>query len=457
MAGRSFRESWIHATPEPFWLDRADRPAPRPPLAGDLRADLVIVGGGFTGLWTALMAKERDPGRDVVLIEGSRIADAATGRNGGFCAASLTHGETNGRERWPDEYEELERLGLENLEQIAATVQRYGIDCGFERTGELAVATRSHELADFDASDDEYLDAQAVRGEVHSPTYLAGTWDREGTAMLDPARLAWGLAAAAEAAGVRIVENTPVERLRRRGDGIDVRTAHGTVTARQVALATNAFAPLLTRLRFHTVPVWDYVLMTEPLTLQQLEAIGWEHRQGISDSGNQFHYYRLTDDNRILWGGFDAVYHFGRAIKPAHAHREETYESLATNFFATFPQLADITFSHRWGGVIDTCTRFCAFFGTARGGRIAYAAGYTGLGVGASRFGANVMLDLLAGHPTERTQLKMVRSKPLPFPPEPFAWLGIMLTTWSLKRADRAGHRNLWLRLLDRLGLGFDS
>lgn len=455
---RALRDTWVNAVPESYWLDRAERPAPRPGLAGDLSTDLVVIGGGFTGLWTALMAKERDPAREVVLIEAARIAEAATGRNGGFCSSSLTHGEANGRERWPDEYAELERLGLQNLDEIAATIERYGIECGFERTGELAVATRVHEIDDFDASADEFLDGPAMRGEVHSPTYLGGTWDHDGTAMLDPARLAWGLAAAAEAAGVRIVEGTPVERLGRRRDGrVDVRTSRGTVTARRVALATNAFAPLLTRLRFHTVPVWDYVLMTQPLTTQQLDAIGWEHRQGISDSGNQFHYYRLTDDNRILWGGYDAIYHFGRKILPSHSHREATYQVLAKNFFDTFPQLAGIRFTHRWGGVIDTCTRFCAFFGTAHRGRVAYATGYTGLGVGASRFGANVMLDLLSGTTTERTRLKMVRTRPLPFPPEPFAWIGITITTWSLKRADKAGRRNLWLRILDKLGLGFDS
>lgn len=454
---RALRASWADALPEPFWLQQPGRPAAHPALDGDTRADLVVVGGGFTGLWTALMAKERDPRRDVLLIDAGRIAGAATGRNGGFCSASLTHGESNGRERWPDEYDQLHRMGLENLDEIAATVQRYGIDCGFERTGELAVATRPHELAEYDSSADDFLDAAALRAEVDSPTYLGGSWDRSGTAMIDPARLAWGLAAAAESAGVRIVEHTPVDRLRRGRGSVDVVTASGTITAQRVALATNAFAPLLAGLRFHTVPVWDYVLMTEPLSAEQLDAIGWSNRQGISDSGNQFHYYRLTEDNRILWGGYDAIYHFGRRIKPAYEHRDETYQALATNFFTTFPQLDGLRFSHRWGGVIDTCTRFCAFFGTSHRGRVAYATGYTGLGVGASRFGANVMLDLLAGTPTERTRLEMVRRRPLPFPPEPFAWIGITITTWALKRADRTGRRNLWLRVLDRLGLGFDS
>ncbi|MCL3817792.1 NAD(P)/FAD-dependent oxidoreductase [Aeromicrobium wangtongii] len=454
---RALRASWADAATVPFWLDRPERPPARPALDGDTTTDLLVVGGGFTGLWTALMAKERDPQREVLLIETTRVADAATGRNGGFCSASLTHGEANGRERWPDEHEQLHRLGLENLDEIAATIQRYGIDCDFERTGELSVATRPHELAAYDPKAADFLDATALRAEVDSPTYLGGTWDRTGTAMIDPARLAWGLAAAAEAAGVRIVEHTRATGLRRSTGGVTVTTEHGIVTATHVALATNAFAPLLARLRFHTVPVWDYVLMTEPLTPAQLDAIGWSNRQGVADSGNQFHYYRLTADHRILWGGYDAIYHFGRAIRPEHEQREATFQALAANFFTTFPQLAGLRFSHRWGGVIDTCTRFCAFFGTSHGSRVAYATGYTGLGVGASRFGANVVLDLLDGTPTERTRLQMVRRKPLPFPPEPFAWIGITITTWSLRRADRTGRRNPWLRVLDRLGLGFDS
>jgi glycine/D-amino acid oxidase-like deaminating enzyme len=211
-------------------------------------------------------------------------------------------------------------------------------------------------------------------------------------------------------------------------------------------------------MRWHTVPVYDYVLVTEPLTPQQLAAVGWRNRQGLADLGNQFHYYRLTADNRILWGGYDAIYHFGRKIRPSYDQRAATFQRLASHFFATFPQLEGIRFSHRWGGAIDTCTRFCAFYGTAFTGRAAYAAGYTGLGVGATRFGANVMLDLLAGEPTERTELTMVRRKPLPFPPEPLAYLGIQLTRWSLDRADHNhGKRNAWLHTLDRLGIGFDS
>jgi len=440
------------------WLDTPDRPEARPPLKGLVGTDLLVVGGGFSGLWTALLAKERDPGRDVVLIESERIGWAAFGRNGGFCAASLTHGEANGRSRWPGEYDTLERLGLDNLDGIEKTLTRYGISCSFERTGELSVATRPHEVDELHASGAEVLDAAAVRREVDSPTYLAGTWDRDGCALVDPARLAWGLARACEQLGVRVYEHTHALDLQRTGSTVSVPTSEGRVSARQVALGTNAFPMLLRRLRLMTVPVYDYVLTTEPLTSAQRASIGWRHRQGVGDSANQFHYYRLTVDDRILWGGYDAIYHYGRSVGPQHDQRPATFDRLAEHFAQTFPQLEDVRFSHRWGGAIDTCTRFSAFYGTALRGRVAYALGYTGLGVGATRFGAQVMLDLLSGEPTERTELEMVRKKPLPFPPEPLATVGIGITVKSLARADRrGGRRNLWLRTLERAGLGFDS
>jgi glycine/D-amino acid oxidase-like deaminating enzyme len=189
-----------------------------------------------------------------------------------------------------------------------------------------------------------------------------------------------------------------------------------------------------------------------------VQSIGWRNRQGIGDSANQFHYYRMTQDNRIVFGGYDAIYHFGRKVDANYEDRDETYRRLAAHFFITFPQLKDVRFSHRWAGAIDTNTRFCAHWGLAREGRVAYVNGFTGLGVGAARFAADVCLDLLSGVPTMRTELEMVREKPLPFPPEPFASIGIQATRWSLDRADHSqGRRNALLRTLDALGLGFDS
>jgi glycine/D-amino acid oxidase-like deaminating enzyme len=456
--------SLTDASPTPYWLDRPDRPAPRPGLDTHGTADLCVVGGGYSGLWTAILAKERDPGRDVVLLEGDRIGWAASGRNGGFCAASLTHGHANGADRWPGEIDTLERLGRENLDELERSVARYGIDCDFRRSGAMAVATEPHQVAwlrrMLDSNPEAtFLDRDAVRAEVASPTFLAGVFEPHDTALVDPGRLAWGLASAAEALGVRIHEGTHVTRLSSAGAGLDVRTEGGyVVRAGRVALGTNAFPSLVRRVRLHTVPVYDYALMTEPLSAGQLDAIGWRNRQGLDDLTNQFHYFRMTRDDRILWGGYDAIYHYGRHVRPSYDQRPETFDLLARQFFTTFPQLEGLRFSHRWGGAIDTCTRFCAFFGTAYAGRAAYALGFTGLGVGATRFGADVMLDLLDGVDSERTRLEMVRTKPLPFPPEPLAWTGIELTRRSLAAADRRqGRRNLWLRILDRLGLGFDS
>jgi len=452
------------AAPTVYWLDQPDRPAPRSGLeaAGrsGLAADLVVVGAGYSGLWTALLAKEADPSRDVLVLEAGSVGWAASGRNGGFCSASLTHGEANGRSRWPQEYAALHRLGLENLDGIEATVARYGIDCDFRRTGELTVATQPHQVKWLrEESQGQFLDRDAVRAQLDSPTYLAGHYQPGETAIVDPARLAWGLARAAESLGVRIAEGVRVTGLSTAGAGVDVTTAEGTVIrAERVALGTNAFPSLVRRTRLHTVPVYDYALMTEPLTAAQLQALGWASRAGVGDLANQFHYYRLTADNRILWGGYDAIYHYGRRLAPSLDQRPATFDRLATHFFDTFPQLEGLRFSHQWGGAIDTCTRFCAFYGTAHRGRVAYATGFTGLGVGATRFGAQVMLDLLSGEQTERTRLAMVREKPLPFPPEPLAYTGIQLTRWSLASADRhQGRRNLWLRGLDRAGLGFDS
>lgn len=237
-----------------------------------------------------------------------------------------------------------------------------------------------------------------------------------------------------------------------------MRTAQGTVKARRVVLASNAFPPLLRRLSLTTVPVYDHVLATEPLSARQRDAIGWAGREGVGDASNLFHYYRLTSDDRVLWGGYDAVYHYASKISPKLEQHDKTHLLLAQQFLETFPQLEGIRFSHRWGGVIDTSTRFTAFHGTGLGGRVAWSLGFTGLGVAATRFAADVVLDLLHGEETERTRLRMVQEQPLPFPPEPLRAIGINLTRHALARSDRnGGKRSLWLRGLDRAGLGFDS
>jgi glycine/D-amino acid oxidase-like deaminating enzyme len=288
--------------------------------------------------------------------------------------------------------------------------------------------------------------------------YLAGLEDPDGCALVDPARLVWGLRSACVASGVRLHEHTQVVSLEEDGTSVRVRTPRGTVRAGRVLLATAAFPPLLRRLRARVVPVWDYALVTEPLEADRRQSLGWRGRQGISDAGNRFHYYRLTADDRLLFGGYDALYHFGNDTDPRRAQHPPTFALLTEHLLRTFPQLEGVRVTHTWGGVIDTCSRFSPFWGTALRRRVAYVLGFTGLGVGASHFGARTALDLLDGRDTERTRLRMVQKKPVPFPPEPLRWAGIQLTRRALARADaRGGRRGPWLRLLDAAGLGFDS
>lgn len=470
--------SLADAAPRPYWLEQSSRPSALPGFSGSLTVDLLVIGGGYTGLWAAYLAAVANPGRSIAVVEAGTCGWGASGRNGGFCAASLTHGLGNGLSRFADELPVLERLGRENLAAIEKTAATFEAGCDFERTGALDVATAPYQIDDLRAGVAEleafghhavFLDETAVRSEVNSPTYLAGVWDRDGMALVDPAKLAWGLRSLALAAGVAIYEYTRVVNLSSTATSVvaatvsgrgepAAATAAGVIHAARVVLATNAFPPLLRRLRQYIVPVYDYALMTRPLSALELSSIGWRNRQGLGDTTNQFHYYRLSADNRILFGGYDAIYHFGNRVHPSLEQRPATFEKLATHFYETFPTLIDVPFTHKWAGVIDTCTRFCAFWGRAFGGRLSYVAGYTGLGVAASRFGAKVCLDLVDNIASLETSLKMVRSKPLPFPPEPARSLGVNLTRWSLAQADRReGRRNLWLRALDAVGLGFDS
>ena len=450
----------------PFWLDDPAKPNPELQLTQNISTDLLIIGAGFAGLWTALLAKEADPNRAVVLLEAGEVAIGASGRNGGFMDASITHGFLNGLARWPKEIATIHTLGLKNLAEIEATIKRLHIECDFQLVGEIDIATEPYlldkykefiELARQHNVPFEYLDRDQLQNKVKSPIFLGGI-KRPDTAIINPAQLAWGLRKACLDLGVHLFENTPVTKLVEEHKTVIAHAPHGQIRAQRVALATNAFPPLLKRISYYVVPVYDYVLMTEPLTSSQRDSIGWHGREGLSDGNNQFHYFRTTADGRILWGGFDAIYHWNNGFGSELENRPASHALLAEHFFQAFPQLEGLRFTHAWGGAIDTCSRFSPFWGTAHHGKTAYTMGYTGLGVGATRFGAQVMLDLLDNKKTERTELEFVRTKPLPFPPEPLRSIGINLSRWSLDQADRhQGRENLWLKVMDWVGLGFDS
>lgn len=461
------KDSLADTEHRPFWTDQPGAPATCAPLTAATNCDLVIIGGGFTGLWTAIRAKDENPLRDVVLIEAETIAYGGSGRNGGFISASLTHGLAHGEAIWPREMDALVRFGRENLQAIVDFTRNEGINADLRIVGKSAIALNEHSvgaLAGMHAlhqkwgEDSELLDRDQMQADVNSPTYLAGLRVRSGSGLMDPARLSWGLKRAAEARGVRIFENTPATNITQRsGGGITVSTAIATVHAQHAVIATNGFTPLLSRLKYRMLPIFDHVLVTEPLSPRQLSDIGWTENQGLTDVGNQFHYYRRTPDDRILWGGYDAIYYRGNRTEKELERRDSSHRLLAEQFFATFPQLEGLRFTHKWAGIIDSTSRFTPAIGTAMKGQVAYAVGYTGLGTASSRFGALTMLDLLAKRKTELTELTIVKSKPFPFPPEPLRYPLVQFTRSALAREDRTGKRGLWLSTLDRFGLGFNS
>lgn len=460
------------ATDHIYWLrDPAPDLAGGAPLhAGDrLEADVVIIGAGFTGLWTALALTDTDPGLRVVILEQATVAFGASGRNGGFCEASLTHGLANGIKHFPDELERLEAEGLDNLRGLIEFTKTHGIDCDLEEVGTIAFADQAYQVGEFrDWVDEaaaygehlEFWDRERAQAEVHSPIWQAALYSSPGTnVMVDPAKLCRGLARVARERGVAIHEGTRVTGVRRRAGGVEVGAASGaTVRAGHVVVATSAYSGWLRRLSPLFVPVYDYVLVSEPLTPDQRASIGWAGREGLSDANNQFHYFRLTADDRILWGGYDAIHYRGSRVEPALDHRPATFDKLGAQFFRAFPQLDGLAFPYRWGGAIDTTSRFTVTFGQTMGGRVIYALGYTGLGVGASRWAGGVVRDFILRPDDDRLRLRLVSSPPVPFPPEPLRSPVVDIVRHELDRADREeGRRGLVLSTLDALGIGFDS
>ncbi|MCP4085610.1 MAG: FAD-dependent oxidoreductase [Actinomycetia bacterium] len=449
-------------TSHPVWLDHPEAPEPGEPLSGTVEADLVIVGGGFTGLWAALQAKERDPDREITLIEADRIAWGASGRNGGIVSVSLIHGLSNGADLFPDELGRLEELGRDNIAGFRSTLERHHIDCHDEWNGELTVAVDPRHLPTVDHEyelhrrhgyDVERLDATDLRAQLDSPTYAGGVWIRDVAGTVHPAELAWGLARAALSLGVRIHEQTPMTGIDDSATNrLTVTTAHGAVQAGKAILATNAFAAGPRSIRRRVIAIRDRVVATEPLTPEQLGRLGWTNRQGVYDTRTQLNYYRLTPDNRVVFGG-RVGYFYGDQTDPAADLDPATYVPLVEAFHSTFPQLREVGITHAWGGPIGLTSRFSAAFGALFDNQAVWAGGYSGFGVGTSRFGARVALDLVDGVGGDHLDLEMVTSSPFPFPPEPFRWAGARITMASIARADERGGPDLWLRFLHRLGI----
>ncbi len=445
----------------PFWLDRPDAPAPNARLVGNTEADLLIVGGGFTGLWAAILAKEADPSQNVVLIEAENIASGASGRPGAIVSTSVMHGLHNAIRIFPKDIATLEALGQANIAGFLATLDRYGIDCDAEWNGELTVAVgkgstpvlrQEYELHKQHGHEVMLLDADETRRQLNSPLFEGGLWAKKNSGTLHPAKLAWGLKRAALTLGVRIHEYTPLGELADEGGTVVASTRDGRIRAGKVLLATSAFAAGHPHIKKRVAMVRDRILMTQPLTDEQMDRIGWKNRQGVYDTRTQLNYMRLTRDNRILFGG-RLGYFFGGPRDPRLDRTPAPYTRLAEAFFRTFPQLDDVGFTHAWSGPIDLTTRMAVHLQTYHGGKVVYAGGYSGFGVSASRFGADMGLAKLMGSNRPELDCDFASTMPGTIPPEPFRYLGARLTMYALDTADaKGGWRNLWLKFVGKLG-----
>lgn len=450
------------------WLETAPH-TPSPPLEGGTRCDVAIVGGGFTGLWTAYELKIAAPALDVVVLEAAEIGHGASGRNGGFAMTlldmSLAHlVDNHGAERARAAHEAV----AGSVDAIGRVCAERGIDCDYVKGGLMVVATNEAQevrvARDLEAASKlglagfEALTGAQCQQRVRSPTYRVG-YHEEACAVVHPGKLVRGLARVLRDMGVRIYEGTPVTGTDRVCKAVALRTAGGQVEAEQAVFATNAWAAGIEPFRRKVVPLYTYVLLTEPLTDAQWADVGWQGREGIEDKRNYVHYYRVTGDGRILWGGGDGVIYSDVGIDPSRDRSVEVRASLERTFRATFPQLADLPIAAHWGGPVGITVPFLPYVGTLEDGRVHYGHGYNGHGVAPSHTAGCVLADRVLGRDRGFGPLPFVDTKEPAFPPKALTYLGAALSRWSLLRQDRAmdagtggGDMDPWLlRVLKKL------
>ena len=449
-----------------YWLARR-KPRAAQPLAGDHASDVAIVGAGFTGLWTALFLRELDPGVSVAVLDQELAGYGASGRNAGIVGETIDHSHELAIAHFGlDEARELARLGRANLDEMESFLSSRGIDAGFERAGQLVMALTQDHLRALESgaraaervgvSDGRLLSSAEAQAELASPLYR-GALLAPRAGLIDPVRLLEGLRGEALRAGVRLFERTRVAGFSFPRDRVVIATDRGAVTARKAILATNAYShQLWPGLASRFLPLYDYILVSEPLTPAQRAKIGWRNRQGVTDARTFFNYYRLTEDGRILWGTSEAVYYSGNRVGPDCDHSPAHYAGLRASFARHFPQISDLRFVYAWGGPIASTTRLTPFFGTAAG-RLSYGLGYTGHGIGSTRVAGRILAHLALERASPLLELAMVRRRPFPYPPEPLRRWAVAAVTRALRRTDAGGRPGPLLRILDRLKIGFSS
>jgi glycine/D-amino acid oxidase-like deaminating enzyme len=445
-----------------YWLDSLDPVDDEPSLVQDISCDLLVVGGGFCGLWGAIQAREQNPARDVVLIEAKSIANGASGRPAAIMSTSVMHGIHNTERMFPGEVTQLEEFGRENMDGFRKAIEKYDIDCDIEWGGEMTVSIGDQGL---ETVEEEYqlykkyghdaikLDKEQLQAEINSPIFHGAVWSKSRSGTVHPGKLVRGLKRVALELGVRVFENTPHLSNHLEAGKIRVKIPRATIDADRVLLATNAWAAGHKKINTRVAAIRDRIVMSEPLTAEQMKKVGWHHRQGIYDTRTQLNYMRLTADNRILFGG-RLSYFFGNNTDPVLDKTPKPYIRLLGSFYRTFPQLKeDIRFSHAWSGPIGLTTRMAVHYQRYHGGKMVYAGGYSGFGVTATRFGARVGLAVLDGVDIPETRMTFAQTLPNYIPPEPFRWIGAKITMYALDTIDeKGGWRVPWIKMVQWMG-----
>jgi glycine/D-amino acid oxidase-like deaminating enzyme len=437
-----------------FWLESCgDDLTPRPPLDGSLSTDVAILGAGFTGLWTAYELLEREPSLTIAILEAEIAGFGASGRNGGWCFSGFPVSPLRLLERHGyDAARAVSLAMIASVDRVGQVCQAEGIDAHYAKGGELEIARAPYDLPKLQAMYDEYraiglddrvalLDARETAERLVVARAAGAFFNREGAA-IQPARLARGLARAVERRGARIYEQTRVTNVVP-GPTPRLETAHGTVSARVVILAGEAYLSQLPQFRRDIIPLTCHIVLTEPLSTELWERIGWQNREVVGGFGTTGGYLQRTADGRIAFGAYRARYPFNSRITAALDRNEEVFAHARRAALDWFPMLAGIRFTHAWGGVFGAPRdRMPLMTFDPRTG-IALARGYTGEGVATANLAGRVLADLITERDTDLTHLPMTRHRPRQWEPEPLRWLGVTFVRRSrqklLETVERTG------------------
>jgi glycine/D-amino acid oxidase-like deaminating enzyme len=432
-----------------YWLNTYGPYTPNAPVVGDVNVEVAIIGGGYTGLATAYFLCKAEPTMKVAVLEGEVVGYGASGRNGGFAMTlfGLEPAVTAmlfGKQKTVEAHHYCER----SVDLVRDLIREHDIQSDFEYTGFLRLATTpgyvkriQHDLellTSFGVTGIEWIDQAAARAEVNSPLVL-GAWSEARCGILNPAKQARELKRIAQEVGAVVYEKSPVTEIRR-GVKFTLQTPQGTVTADKIVFATNAYSHLIPEIWNKQVPAYTHMVITEPLTQEQMDSIGWKNRQGLEDARNLVHYLRLTVENRLAIGGSDVTITYGRDMD--RDLNETTFQQLERDTLELFPGLKGVKFVFRWGGPVSVTLQMAPAIGMVGDQRAWYSLGCVGHGVAPTHLNGQTLADLLLERKTDLTSVWFVERKPVPWPPEPLRWVASQALLGYLHAEDWWYERN---------------